>query len=104
MNLNMDEIKEIMRKRLSLQHRGKNVIGSIALNEIISYFKIKKVDTETENQVLTWYVRHNKIFLRTSDQNLKIQIFKEKFNIIKKINQKLSKIGYKIEIEDVILK
>lgn len=104
MNLNMDEIKEIMRKRLSLQHRGKNMLGSIALNEIMSYFKIKKPDPETENQVLTWYVRHNKIFLKTSDQNLKIQIFKEKFNIIKKINQKLSEVGYKIEIEDVILK
>lgn len=104
MNLNMDEIKEIIRKRLSLQHRGKNMVGSIALNEIMSYFKIKKADPETENQVLTWYVRHNKIFLKTSDQNLKIQIFKEKFNIIKKINQKLSEIGYKIEIEDVILK
>lgn len=104
MNLNMDEIKEIIRKRLSLQHCGKNMVGSIALNEIMSYFKIKKADPETENQVLTWYVRHNKIFLKTSDQNLKIQIFKEKFNIIKKINQKLSEIGYKIEIEDVILK
>jgi hypothetical protein len=49
----MDEIKEIMRKRLSLQHRGKNIIGSIALNEIMSYFQIKKVDPEIENQILT---------------------------------------------------
>jgi hypothetical protein len=49
----MDEIKEIMRKRLSLQHRGKNMIGSIALNEIMNYFQIKKVDPETEDQILT---------------------------------------------------
>ena len=100
----MDEIKEIMRKSLSLQHRGKNMIGSIALNEIMSYFQIKKVDSEIENQILTWYVRNNKLFLKTNDQNLKIQIFKEKLNIIKTINQKLSEIWYKTEIEDIITK
>ena len=100
----MDWIKEIMRKRLSLQHRGKNMIGSIALNEIMSYLQIKKVDTEIENQILTWYVRNNKLFLKTNDQSLKIQIFKKKLNIIKQINQKLRDIGYKTEIEDIILK
>ena len=100
----MDWIKEIMRKRLSLQHRGKNMIGSIALNEIMSYLQITKVDTEIENQILTWYVRNSKLFLKTNDQSLKIQIFKKKLNIIKQINQKLRDIGYKTEIEDIILK
>ena len=100
----MDGIKDIMRKRLSIQHRGKNMIGSIAMNRIKSYLKIEKIDTETQNEILTWYVRHNKLFIKTTQQSLKIQIFKEKLNIIKKVNQKLSEIGYKIEIEDIILK
>ena len=100
----MDGIKDIMRKRLSIQHRGKNMIGSIAMNEIKSYLNIEKVDTETQDEILTWYVRHNKLFIKTTQQSLKIQIFKKKINIIKKINQKLSEIGYKTEIEDIILK
>lgn len=100
----MDEIKEIIRKRLSLQHRGKNMIGSITLNEIMSYFHIKKMDAEIDNQILTWYVRNNKLFIKTIDQNLKIQIFKEKSNIMRITNQKLSEIGYKTEIKDIILK
>ena len=100
----MDGINDIMRKRLSIQHRGKNMIGSIAMNEIKSYLKIDKVDIETQNEILTWYVRHNRLFIKTTEQNLKIQIFKEKLNIIKKINRKLSEIGYKTEIEDIILK
>ena len=100
----MDGIKDVMRKRLSIQHRGKNMIGSIAMNGIKSYLNIEKVDTEIENEILTWYVRHNKLFLKTSNQSLKIQIFKEKLNIIKKINQRLSEIGYKTEVEDIILK
>ena len=100
----MDNIKDVLRKRLSIQHRGKNIIWSITLNEIKSYLNIKKIDSETEDEVLTWYTRNNKIFLKTNDQNLKIQIFKEKSNIIKQINQKLSEIGYKTIIEDIILK
>ena len=100
----MDRINDIIRKRLSIQHRGRNMIGSIAMNEIKSYLNIEKVDSEIENEIIIWYVRHNKLFLKTSDQKLKIQIFKEKSNIIKKINQKLSEIGYKTEIEDIILK
>jgi hypothetical protein len=49
----MDGIKDIMRKRLSIQHRGKNMIGSIAMNKIKSYLKIEKIDTETQNEILT---------------------------------------------------
>lgn len=100
----MDGINDIMRKRLSIQHRGKNMIGSIAMNEINSYLNIKKVDTEIEDEIITWYVRHNKLFIKTLDQSLKIQIFKEKITIIEKINLKLSNIGYNTEICDVVLK
>lgn len=100
----MDGIKDVMRKRLSIQHRGKNMIGSIAVNEIKSYLNIEKVDTEIQDEILDWYVRHNRLFIKTTQQSLKIQIFKEKMNIIKRINQKLSEIGYKTEIEDIILK
>ena len=100
----MDDIKEIMRKRLSIQHRGKNMIWSIAMNEIKLYLNIEKVDQEIKDEILTWYVRHDKLFLKTIEQSLKIQIFKEKLNIIKRINQKLSEIGYKTQIEDIILK
>ena len=100
----MDGIKDVMRKRLSIQHRGKNMIGSIAMNEIKSYLNIDKIDTEIQDEILTWYVRHNRLFIITTQQSLKIQIFKEKLNIIKNINQKLLEIWYKIEIEDIILK
>ena len=80
------------------------MIGSIAMNEIKFYLKIKRIDSEVEDEILTWYVRHGKLFLKTSRQSLKIQIFKERLDIIEKINLKLWKIGYKTEIEDIILK
>jgi hypothetical protein len=80
------------------------MIGSISLNEIKSYLKIEKIDPEVENEILTWFVKYNKVFLKTTNQSLKIKVFKEKINIIKKINQKLSEIGYKTEIKDIIIK
>lgn len=100
----MENFWDAIRKRLSFQHRGKNMIWSIALNEIKSYLKIEKIDTEIEDETLTWYVRHEKLFIKTIDQNYKIQIFKEKSNIISSINQKLSAMWYKNEIIDIIIK
>jgi len=100
----MDWINDIIRKRLSLQHRWKNMIGSLTLNEIKSYLKIPKTDPETEDEILTWYVKYETLFIKTSSQHLKIQIFKEKSLILNKINQKLSEIGYRIQIHDIILK
>lgn len=100
----MENFKDLARKRLSMQYRGKNMIGSIALNEIKSYLGIEKIDSEIEDEILTWYVRHDKLFIKTIYQKLKIQIFKEKLEIIKKINKKLDEIGYKTEIKDIILK
>ena len=49
----MENFKDFFRKRLSIQHRGKNMIGSLAMNEIKSYLHIQKVDAEIEDEVLT---------------------------------------------------
>lgn len=80
------------------------MIWSIALNEIKSYLNIEKIDSEIQDEILTWYIRHNRLFLKTIDQKLKIQIFKEKLSIITKINQKLEEVGYETKVEDIILK
>ena len=100
----MDWINDIIRKRLSLQHRWKNMIWSIVTNEIKSQLNIEKIDPEIEDEILTWYVKHEKLFIKTLNQSIKIQIFKEKSIILKKINKKLSEIGYKTQIQDIILK
>lgn len=100
----METFKDLIKKRLSLQYRGKNMIGSIAINEAKSYLGIKKVDSEIEKEILTWYVRWWKLFLKATDQRIKIQIFKEKKEIIHSINKKLSEVGYNLNIQDIILK
>jgi len=49
----METFKDLIKKRLSLQYRGKNMIGSIAINEVKSYLGIKKIDPEIEQEILT---------------------------------------------------
>lgn len=100
----MDNFKDLLRKRFSQQYRGKNMIWSIALNEVKTYFNIKKIDPEIEKETITWYIKQDKLFIKTMDQTLKIQVFKDKSNIIRKINEKLGELGYKVEIRDIILK
>lgn len=99
-----NSFKDLVRKRFSQQYRGKNIIWSIALNEVKTYFNIKKIDPEIEKEIITWYVKQDKLFIKTMDQNLKIEIFKDKSNITKNINKKLWQMGYKTEINDIILK
>jgi hypothetical protein len=100
----MDNFKDLLRKRFSQQYRGKNIIWSIAINELKKYFNIKEIDPEIEKEIITWYVKQEKLFIKTTDQNLKIQIFKDKFDIINKINEKLDEVGYKSKINYIILK
>lgn len=44
------------------------------------------------------------LFLKTADQMLKIQIFKEKKALLIYINQHLQKLGYHQQINDIRLK
>ena len=90
------------------KHWGKNMIGAIAFQEVKAYFsgKIKVVTDAYGEDMLNvqGYVRFNKLFLKTTDPQLKIEIFQQKNQIIKKINLALEKIGYATKIVDIITK
>lgn len=58
-----------------------------------------------ENQSgIDGYVRFSLLFLKTSDQNLKIEIFKQKNQILHEVNLALAKVGYKNIIEEIRMK
>ena len=82
------------------------MIGAVVLNATKSFLKIaKKPDNIIEeHQILTWYVKFSTLFLKTSDQNLKIQIFKQKPQLLSHINTHLNNIGYQQKITDIRLK
>lgn len=97
---------ELARKNFSQKFQGFRMIGSLALTAAKQYLKIeKKPDYIIEDiEVLSWYVKFDILFLKTADQMLKIQIFKEKKALLIYINQHLQKLGYHQQINDIRLK
>jgi len=82
------------------------MIGTIAMNCVKEFFHIeKKADNIVrEEEPIEGYVRNRKLFLKTSDQALKIAIFREKKILIAKINDQLEGMGYKERINEIYLK
>ena len=108
------------------------MIGAITINEIKKYFGIEAqmvcnedgeyepisssisslgnrdlwiIHTHGHNWlVIQWYVKFNKIFIKTCNQALKIEIFKNKKDILTHVNAALAKVGYTTKMIEIILK
>ena len=120
----MKTLKESMRKRLANKHMGHQMIGALALNEVRRFFsrphRVKSVqevksldDKEERDEFLEYiddqsgidgYVRYKVLFVKTSDPHLKIQIFKQKSQILEAVNLALKKVGYSTIIEELRIK
>lgn len=71
---------------------GSQMVGALALNAVRSFLGIP---------TLEGYVRFNVFFLKTDDQALKIQIFRETKQILEEVNLALEKVGYKTRIQEL---
>ena len=101
----MKELNDLLRKRFSEKHQGKNMIGSIILNELYSFYHLEKSeDIVREHEILEGYLKHDKYFIRTSDLGLKIKIYKDKVQLLKLINEKIQSLGYQWEINEIYFK
>jgi hypothetical protein len=53
---------------------------------------------------LDGYTKFNKLFLKTTQQHIKIAIFKEKQQILTLVNEQLAKVGFTQQINDIMFK
>lgn len=90
--------KDLLRKRIANQHRGRNMIWSVAISSVKKFFDI------VDDEFLSWYVKGDILFIKTKHQDLKIKIFKNKNVILDKVNSDLFNLGYTIKIFEIILK
>ncbi len=103
--LMMKSFQELARKNLSEKFQGNRMLGSLAMQTVRGFLKIeKKPDTLIGEELLSGYLRFETLFLKTSDQFLKITLFKEKKNLISLINSHFEKIWYSQRISDIRLK
>lgn len=120
----MKLLKEYIRKTLAHRHMGNQMVGAVALNavrtilhrqkSVKSVKPIKSINEYDEcddfvecieNQSgIEWYVRFHLLFLKTDDQALKIQIFKQKNQILQEVNLALEKVGYATRVDEIRLK
>jgi hypothetical protein len=92
-------LKDKLRQIIAHKHLSKAMIGSIALHAVRQYFGF------TNNTLLIdGYVKFDKLFLITTEQHLKIEIFQKKPELLKKINDALEKIGYTKKITEIFIK
>lgn len=91
----MKLLKDYIRKTLAHRHLGRAMVGAVALNTVRTILGIP---------TLEGYVSFNVFFLKTDNQALKIQIFKQKNQILKEVNLALEKIGYTTRLEEIRIK
>jgi hypothetical protein len=80
---------------MSKKFLWKQVIWLVAINEVKRFFA---------DENITWYVKFDKIFLRTQDQNIKIQAFRQKKALLENINNALSNVWYTTNIDWIYFK
>lgn len=100
------------------------MVGAVALNTVRTFFNsqksvrsvksVKSLDELGEHDDfmecvdntfgLEGHVRFKVLFLKTDDQALKIQIFKQKNQILHEVNLAIEKVGYKTRVEEIRLK
>ena len=101
----MLSFQELSRKNLSQKFQGYRMLWTLALNFTKKFFQIeKKPDHILADEILTWYLKYQILFLKTRDQNLKIEIFKQKKELITQLNAHFQSLGYQQQIIDIRLK
>lgn len=105
LEMKMLSFQELSRKNLSQKFQGYRMLWTLALNFTKKFFQIeKKPDHILADEILNWYLKYQILFLKTRDQNLKIEIFKQKKELITQLNAHFQSLGYQQQITDIRLK
>jgi hypothetical protein len=95
----MRQLKDKLRQVIEKKHFTKNMIGVIATNAVREHFWFTK-----NHLLLEGFVSFDFLYIKTTQQHIKIKIFQEKKELIKKINNSLQAVWYKKDIKDIRIK
>lgn len=99
----MQSFKDLARKNFSQKFQWNRMLWTIALSVVKSIYNIKDSDDNIlkENEILSWYLKYWVLFLKTSDQALKISIFKDKKKVINEINNHFHNLWYDQVVSEI---
>lgn len=88
----MQHIISTVRNTLARKEYSTQMIARISLNELAVFFDKKQLEG---------YIRHSILFVELQDQSEIIILFREKHNILNKVNTILNNYGYTKPIKDI---
>jgi hypothetical protein len=88
----MQHIISTVRNTLARKEYSTQIIARISLNELAVFFDKKQLEG---------YIRHSILFVELQDQSEIIILFREKQNILNKVNTILNNYGYIKPIKDI---
>jgi hypothetical protein len=92
----MSSIQDQVLARMQSKHLDQHMIGELALSAVRDFLGIHE-DIEGK-------VQFGKLFLKSSNNQVKVQLFLRKKQALEAVNTKLKKIGYKKDIIDIFVK
>ena len=92
----MDLFKDLARKNFSQKFQWNRMLWTIAL-----WVEAPDENIVREDEIISWYLKYNVLFLKTSDQSLKISIFRDKKKVITEINNHFHNLWYNQEVSEI---
>jgi hypothetical protein len=88
----MKSFKDMVRKSMSIKSCGKRMIWNTGLQVVKDFF---------DDQELEWYIKFSTLYIKTQNQETRIQAFRKKTEILKMVNEKLEELWYDRKITEI---
>ena len=88
----MESFKDMVRKSMATKSCGKRMIWITGLQVVRDFF---------DDQNLEWYIKFSTLYIKTQNQEIRIQAFRKKIEILKLVNEKLKEMWYDRKISDI---
>ena len=88
----MESFNDMIRKSFAKKSFWKRMIWTVWIKAVQDFFGNKNIE---------WFIRFSTLYIKTSDQNVKIKAFQQKREILEKVNLELKKMGYKRMVSEI---
>ena len=88
----MDAFKDIVRKSFAQKSMWKRMIGTVWIKAVQDFFGDKNIE---------WFIRFGTLYIKTTNQQLKIKAYQQKEDLLANVNKELEKLGYKRKVTDI---
>lgn len=88
----MESFNDMIRKSFAKKSFWKRMIWTIWIRTVQDFFRNKNIE---------WFIRFSTLYIKTSDQNIKIQAFQHKKEILEKVNLELKNMWYNRTISEI---